>query len=766
MGRPLPNALRQQALAGRAADQLQHDVDPDRPPARAQRLERGGQTRSAADQGADEHAGRTRQARVQPRRRPRHGPAARRGLRHRSQNRGDRGPRGGSPADPDHRPGRHQLRPDPGRLRDPRQRRRDPLLRAGHRHDRRRRRERLQRLAGAGGEAHRRGNGAAQKGRGRAQEARGGRESPARGRGRGESGRRRRGSAQRARTGPGSRRGDALPACPETRDSGRGSSEAGPAGGQTSFAAAETGLRGAETGSPAPETASRAPQNGPPGPQTRPPTPRTRLPNRRTGSPRRLRRPSRHRPRIPPPPVRARKATNRERHGRRREGAPGPHRGRDDGLQSRPDRGRRRHRAGDRAAAGQGPGLRRQARRPRHRRGRRLLLHPRQRQGRGDGRGPVRERLRRPQRGLQGVRLPGGPARGRDGAALRLLRRDPGGRARGRKARLRREGTRRRQARQRGRENRHRTALEVGERGGAARPVPRQRREARLEDDRGAAPGARREDRRERAQRPIGLFPRRRRIGSAPMPDSPEPRFGRILLKLSGEALMGSLDYGTDGVEVERIAKQVSAIRDRGVEVAIVVGAGNIYRGLEAAAKGMDRATGDYMGMLATVRNELTLQDALEGLGQHTRVMSAIDVKEVAEPYIRRRAWRHLEKGRVVIFAAGTGNPFFTTDTAAALRALEIHAEAILMAKNGVEGVYDADPATNPEATLIPTIIPTITRREEIERGLKVMDSTALSLCMDNDLPIYVFNMGDEQNIDRIVSGEKGGHHVYNVPYP
>jgi uridylate kinase len=242
--------------------------------------------------------------------------------------------------------------------------------------------------------------------------------------------------------------------------------------------------------------------------------------------------------------------------------------------------------------------------------------------------------------------------------------------------------------------------------------------------------------------------------------DSPEPRFGRILLKLSGEALMGSLDYGTDGAEVDRIAQQVSALRERGVEVAIVVGAGNIYRGLEAAAKGMDRATGDYMGMLATVLNALTLQDALERLGQHTRVMSAIDVKEVAEPYIRRRAMRHLEKGRVVIFAAGTGNPFFTTDTAAALRALEIHAEAILMAKNGVEGVYDADPATHPEAKFLATI----THREAIERGLKVMDSTALSLCMDNDLPIYVFNMGDETNIDRIVSGEKVGTLVSNGP--
>jgi len=216
---------------------------------------------------------------------------------------------------------------------------------------------------------------------------------------------------------------------------------------------------------------------------------------------------------------------------------------------------------------------------------------------------------------------------------------------------------------------------------------------------------------------------------------------------------MGGLDYGTDPREVERIARQLTAIRERGVEVAIVVGAGNIYRGVEGAAQGMDRATGDYMGMMATVLNALTLQDSLESHGVYTRVLSAIDVREVAEPYIRRRAMRHLEKGRIVIFAAGTGNPFFTTDTAAALRALEIHAEAILMAKNGVEGVYDCDPATNPDASFIPSI----THREAIERGLRVMDSTALSLCMDNDLPIYVFNMADERNIDRIVSGEKVG---------
>ncbi|HMU26565.1 MAG TPA: UMP kinase [Solirubrobacterales bacterium] len=232
-----------------------------------------------------------------------------------------------------------------------------------------------------------------------------------------------------------------------------------------------------------------------------------------------------------------------------------------------------------------------------------------------------------------------------------------------------------------------------------------------------------------------------------------EPRFRRIMLKLSGEALMGKLEFGTDAQEVERIARQIGIIRDRGVEVAIVVGAGNIYRGVDGAAQGMDRATGDYMGMLATLLNALTLQDVLEKHGHFTRVVSAIDVKEVAEPYIRRRAMRHLEKGRIVIFAAGTGNPFFTTDTAAALRALEIHAETILMAKNGVEGVFDSDPATNPDAAFIPEI----THREAIERGLKVMDSTALSLCMDNDLPIYVFNMAEEANMDRIVTGEKVG---------
>ncbi|UUY06319.1 UMP kinase [Svornostia abyssi] len=216
---------------------------------------------------------------------------------------------------------------------------------------------------------------------------------------------------------------------------------------------------------------------------------------------------------------------------------------------------------------------------------------------------------------------------------------------------------------------------------------------------------------------------------------------------------MGELDYGTDPVRLRTIAKQVAAIHARGVEVAIVVGAGNIYRGMQGAAAGMDRATADYMGMLATVLNALAFQDALEKEGVHTRVQSAITISEVAEPYIRRRAMRHLEKQRVVIFAAGTGNPFFTTDTAAALRAVEIHAEAILMAKNGVEGVYTADPRKDPDATLIDEI----THMDAIQRQLRVMDSTALTLCMENRLPLYVFNMDDERNIERIVSGERVG---------
>ncbi len=230
------------------------------------------------------------------------------------------------------------------------------------------------------------------------------------------------------------------------------------------------------------------------------------------------------------------------------------------------------------------------------------------------------------------------------------------------------------------------------------------------------------------------------------------PAFRRALLKLSGEALMGERDYGVDPGTVRQIAREVVAVRSAGTELAVVVGGGNFYRGMKAAAEGMDRATADYAGMLATLLNALALQDALERLGANTRVQSAITVSEVAEPYIRRRAIRHLEKGRVVIFAAGTGNPFFTTDTAGALRALEIGAEAILMAKNGVEGVYDGDPRTDPDARLLPEL----THLEAIERGLKVMDTTALSLCMDNNLAIHVFELA-EGNIRRVAAGERVG---------
>ena len=232
-----------------------------------------------------------------------------------------------------------------------------------------------------------------------------------------------------------------------------------------------------------------------------------------------------------------------------------------------------------------------------------------------------------------------------------------------------------------------------------------------------------------------------------------DPVFSRILIKLSGEALMGDLDYGIDGDKVAAIAEQLKRVHDRDVQIAVVLGAGNIYRGMAGAAAGMDRATADYMGMLAIVLNALTLQDALERMGVHTRVQSAITISEVAEPYVRRRAMRHLEKGRIVIFAAGTGNPFFTSDTAAALRALEVHCEAILMAKNGVEGVYTGDPKTDPDAEFLAEI----THMDALQRGLKVMDSTALSLCMDNGLPLHVFNMDDDSNIDRIVSGERVG---------
>ena len=239
------------------------------------------------------------------------------------------------------------------------------------------------------------------------------------------------------------------------------------------------------------------------------------------------------------------------------------------------------------------------------------------------------------------------------------------------------------------------------------------------------------------------------------------PVFRRVLLKLSGEALMGAREYGVDPERVRAIARELERVNALGVETAVVVGAGNIYRGMTAAAAGMDRATADYAGMLATLLNCLTVQDALERLGVHTRVLSALTVSEVAEPYIRRRAIRHLEKRRVVIFAGGTGNPFFTTDTAAALRALEIGAEAILMAKHAVEGVYDGDPNREPEARFLPTL----THREALERGLRVMDVTALSLCMDNALPIHVFGLDDTRNIERVVVGEPIGTTI-STPAP
>ncbi len=235
--------------------------------------------------------------------------------------------------------------------------------------------------------------------------------------------------------------------------------------------------------------------------------------------------------------------------------------------------------------------------------------------------------------------------------------------------------------------------------------------------------------------------------------DGAAPAFGRVLLKLSGEALMGPREYGADPERIEAIATAVARVQSRGVEIALVVGAGNIYRGMAGAAAGMDRATADYMGMLATLLNALALQDALEKQGAHTRVQSAITISEVAEPYIRRRAIRHLEKDRIVIFAAGTGNPFFTTDTAAALRASEIHAEAILMAKNGVEGVYSADPHLDAAAEFLPEV----SYMDAIQRRLRVMDATALTLCMENDLPLYVFNLDDEDNIDKIISGQRVG---------
>jgi uridylate kinase len=231
-----------------------------------------------------------------------------------------------------------------------------------------------------------------------------------------------------------------------------------------------------------------------------------------------------------------------------------------------------------------------------------------------------------------------------------------------------------------------------------------------------------------------------------------QPAYKRILLKLSGEALMGEQTYGIDPVIATQIARDVAEIQAMGVQTAIVIGGGNIFRGVAASARGMDRATADYMGMLATVINALALQDALEQQGVVTRVVTAIEMRAVAEPFIRRRAIRHLEKGRVVVFGAGTGNPYFSTDTAAALRAMEIKAEVILKGTK-VDGVYTADPMLDPNATKYPTI----SYLQVLERQLKVMDATAISLCMDNKLPIVVFNLREPGNIRRVVMGEPIG---------
>ncbi|TGE31207.1 UMP kinase [Desulfosporosinus sp. Sb-LF] len=234
-----------------------------------------------------------------------------------------------------------------------------------------------------------------------------------------------------------------------------------------------------------------------------------------------------------------------------------------------------------------------------------------------------------------------------------------------------------------------------------------------------------------------------------------KPRYSRVVLKISGEALAGNQGFGLEHDMLVSVAKQVAEIRDMGVEVCLVVGGGNLWRGIAGSAQGMDRATADYMGMLATVMNALALQDALEKAGSDTRVLSAIEMRQVAEPYIRRRAIRHMEKGRIVIFAAGTGNPYFSTDTTAALRAAEIEAEAILMAKR-VDGVYDSDPFKNPEAKKFDRL----SYLDVLSKGLGVMDSTATSLCMDNNIPVIVFDLTAEGNIRRVVMGESIGTYV------
>jgi uridylate kinase len=236
------------------------------------------------------------------------------------------------------------------------------------------------------------------------------------------------------------------------------------------------------------------------------------------------------------------------------------------------------------------------------------------------------------------------------------------------------------------------------------------------------------------------------------MSSAPEPAYKRILLKLSGEALMGDQHYGVDPAVATQIAREIGEIQAMGVQTAVVIGGGNIFRGVAASARGMDRATADYMGMLATVINALALQDALEQLGVVTRVVTAIEMRAVAEPFIRRRAIRHLEKGRVVVFGAGTGNPYFSTDTAAALRAMEIKADVIFKATK-VDGIYDADPMVHPGAKRYDQI----SYLRVLEQGLRVMDATAISLCMDNRLPIVVFNLRTSGNIKRALLGEPVG---------
>jgi uridylate kinase len=230
-------------------------------------------------------------------------------------------------------------------------------------------------------------------------------------------------------------------------------------------------------------------------------------------------------------------------------------------------------------------------------------------------------------------------------------------------------------------------------------------------------------------------------------------RHARVLLKLSGEALMGESHYGIDPAVVTSLAQQIKKVAENDVQMAVVIGGGNIWRGISASIKGMDRSTADYMGMVATVLNGLALQEASERAGVPTRVMTAIEMHEVAEPYIRRRAIRHMEKGRVVILAAGTGNPYFTTDTAAALRALELNADILLMAKNGIDGVYDSDPHLNPDARRYEQL----SHQEAIEKDLRVMDAAALSLCRENNVPILVFDIRDSDAIERAVDGEQVG---------